>query len=98
MIRKLLSVVAFVGAPLFLLAGVASAQDYVPAAVAANNSGSSAAPPAISGGGVVDASVPYTGSGINVSVIVFIGALIIVLGVGLCVAGARVSKRHSAQF
>ncbi len=43
MIRKLLSVVAFVGAPLFLLAGVASARDYVPAAVAANNSGSSAA-------------------------------------------------------
>lgn len=51
--------------------------------------------PAPIANGVVDSSLSYIGTGFNVGGMLLIGA-VIVLGVGLCVIGAKMSKRRSA--
>jgi len=52
--------------------------------------------PAPVANGVVDSSLSYIGTGFNVGGMLLIGAVIVLLGVGLCVIGAKMSKRRSA--
>ena len=95
MIRRMLSVVAIVVTGLFLLAGagIASAQDYVPGAVT-SSSGTGGSGAAV--GQSVAGSLSYTGAGFSVAGAVAIGALVLVLGIGLVVVGSRMTRLRSS--
>ena len=93
MIRKFLSVVALAITGLYLSIGIASADDYVPSAVTTAGAGvvnPSTTPSDIAG------SLSYTGAGFNVGGAVLIAALVLLIGVGLVIGGAKMSRRRSA--
>ena len=92
MIRTFLSVIGLAVTGLFLSIGVASADDYVPAAVTSGGSGG-ASPAA--GSGDVSGALSYTGAGFSVGGAVLIAAIVLILGIGLVVVGARMTRRRS---
>lgn len=92
MIRRFLSVVALALTGLLLSIGVASADDYVPAAVT-SGTGGGASPGATSGD--VSGALSYTGAGFSVGGAVLIAAVVLVVGIGLVVVGARMTRRRS---
>lgn len=93
MIRRFLAIVAAAVAGLLLSVGTASADDYVPAAVtsAAGGAGSSPTTPSDVAG-----SLSYTGAGFNVGGALLITAVVLLVGIGLVVAGAKMGRRGSA--
>ena len=96
MFRKVFTVITLAIASLFAMVGVASATDYVPPAV---TTGIATASPSTSptGTGIAGGSLSYTGTGFNVGGAVAIGAIVLLVGIGLCIAGARFAKGRSAQ-
>ena len=94
----LLTVIALATIGAFLSVGVASAQDYIPpgvtSSVVATSSSVAVAP---TSSGIAGQSLSYTGTGFDVGGVVTNGAIVIVLGVGLCTVGARLSKRRTSQ-
>ncbi len=95
MIRKLLTLVSFAVMALFVSAGLASADtNYVPAPV--TTSVVSTSPVATTPSGIAG-SLSYTGAGFNVGGAVLIAAIVLLIGVGLVVGGAKMSRRRSAE-
>ncbi|SDO31654.1 hypothetical protein SAMN04515671_0536 [Nakamurella panacisegetis] len=104
MFNKILAVVSMAAATLFLSVGIASADDYVPPAVTSGVSNSSGAvqvlgtSQTVGGAGSASGSaLSYTGTGFNVGGAVLIGAIVLLLGVGLCLAGTKMIRGRSAQ-
>ena len=98
MFRKLLTVISMAIATLLATFGVASASDYVPPAVGSGStSAARAADVVATSKGVAGGSLSYTGAGFNVGGAVTIGAIVLLLGIGLCVAGAKFAKGRSVQ-
>lgn len=103
MFRKLFAVVALAITALFLSMGIASAADYVPPAVTSSVLPTSSAVATSSATvqvldtskGVAGASLSYTGTGFNVGGVVTIGLIVVLVGIGLCIVGAKMSKRRS---
>lgn len=94
MIRKFLSVVALAITGLYLSVGIASADDYVPAAVTSGGAG--AVGPSTMDSDVAG-SLSYTGTGFNVGGAVLIAAIVLLVGVGFVIGGAKMSRRRSAD-
>ena len=98
MFHKFLAILSMVIGALFLSVGVASATDYVPPAVTSSLSDPA---PAIQVLGtsqnVSGAALSYTGTGFNVGGAVLIGAIVLLLGVGLCLAGTKMLRGRSAH-
>lgn len=98
MFRKFLAVIALAVTSLFLLAGMASATDYVPPAVD-STAATTATDPALqvlgTSQGVATAPLAYTGSGINVGLVVMIGLIVLAVGIVLVVGGSKLTKRGS---
>ena len=93
MIRRFLSVVALAITGLLLSVGVAAADDYVPSAVTSGDAGAGAPSTTPSD---VAGSLSYTGAGFNVGGAVLIAALVLLVGVGLVIAGTKMARRRSA--
>ena len=97
MFQKVLAVISLALGALLLSVGVASADNYVPPAVTS----SASAQPVIQVLGtskdVAGQSLSYTGSGFNVGGVVLIGAIVLLLGIGLTVVGTRMSRGRSGQ-
>ncbi len=103
MFRKFAAVLALVVAALFLSVGISSADtvassNYPPTSVVATSQTVATTPAAVLGTSQdVAGNLSYTGSGINVGLFVVIGALVLLLGVGLTVVGTRMSRSRSAN-
>ena len=93
MYRKFLTVISLVLGTLFLAAGIASADDYVPSAVSSSVLDTTSAPVATSQG-VAGASLSYTGTGFNVGGTVGIAIIVLVVGIALCIGGAKMARRR----
>ncbi len=94
MIRRFLSVVALAITGLLLSIGIASADDYVPSAVTTGAAGGGTPPTTSSD---VAGSLSYTGAGFNVGGAVLIAAIVLLVGVGLVVTGAKMARRRSTH-
>ena len=102
MFKKLLTVISLAIATLFATMGIASAQDYVPPSVTVDaTSHSVATSPAIevlgTSKGVAGGALSYTGTGFDIGGAVTIGAIVLLLGIGLCIAGAKFARGRSAH-
>ena len=98
MFRKLLTVISLAIATLLATFGVASATDYVPPAVTNGTTSASRAVDVVATSkGVAGGSLSYTGTGFNVGGAVTIGAIVLLVGIGLCIAGARFARTRSAH-
>lgn len=103
---KSLALIALAATYLFLLAGMASATDYVPPSVGTTAAAAVTDPTIqvlgtsqVLGGsqGVATTPLAYTGSGINVGLVVLIGLIVLIVGIGLVIGGSRLTKRGSEQ-
>ena len=106
MFRRIFAVITLAVTSLFLLAGMAAATDYVPPAVDPSAAAAVTGPTVqvlgtsqVLGGshGVATTPLAYTGSGINVGLVVMIGLIVLIVGVGLVIGGSRLTKRGSEQ-
>ena len=98
MLRRILTVLSLTLTGLLVGFGISSAADYVPAPVAPGGGGGGpAAPVAGASTDVAGHTLSYTGSGLNVGLVVGIGVLVVLAGIVLMVAGSRIARRPSTR-
>lgn len=96
MLRRILTVLSVTLTGLLVGLGISSAADYVPAPVAPGGTGP-AAPVAGASTDVAGHTLSYTGSGLNVGLVVGIGVLVVLAGIALMVAGSRIARRPATR-
>lgn len=104
MLRRILTVLSVTLTGLLVGFGISSAADYVPAPVAPGGGGTGPAAPVAPVAPVAGAStdvaghtLSYTGSGLNVGLVVGIGVLVVLAGIALMVAGSRIARRPATR-
>ncbi|QNK80984.1 hypothetical protein [Nakamurella sp. PAMC28650] len=97
MFQKVVALVSLVVGAFFLSVGVASADNYVPPAVTSPLSLQPVIQVLGTSNDLTGQSLSYTGTGFNVGGVVLIGAIVLLIGIGLTIVGARMSRSRSGR-